>query len=422
MVDSTSRFSKQYTGNSGTVSLMEDLGAALNERSDMILMGGGNPAHIPAVEACLAKHWQMIGDDAAAFHKVIGEYQTPQGDPEFLQLLADLLRRECGWDISADNIAISNGGQSAFFILFNMLAGEGASGEHKHIQLPMAPEYLGYADVGLNDNMFVATAPVIQPLGEREFKYGIDFDRFKIHDDTAAVCLSRPTNPTGNIVTDAELQQLKQLCREKNIPLILDVAYGLPFPGITFVEHSVAWDEDTILVMTLSKLGLPGVRTGIVIAKKSTIKQFSRATASLSLAPGSLGPALGKSLIRSGDLLRLSQTHVQPFYRQKMQQTLAYIKQQMHSFPVSIHKPEGALFLWLWFDQLPITSHVLYERLKARGVMVLSGHHFFKALPLNEREQWPHSQQCIRMNYCQPWDKVKAGIDLICDEIAQLYR
>ena len=51
-----------------------------------------------------------------------------------------------------------------------------------------------------------------------------------------AICVSRPTNPTGNVLTDAEVYQLTDLARSHGIPFILDSAYGLPFPGIVFVD------------------------------------------------------------------------------------------------------------------------------------------------------------------------------------------
>ena len=44
-----SGFGEKFTSKAGITSLMEDLGAALAGESDMIMMGGGNPAHIPEV-------------------------------------------------------------------------------------------------------------------------------------------------------------------------------------------------------------------------------------------------------------------------------------------------------------------------------------------------------------------------------------
>ena len=42
--------------------------------------------------------------------------------------------------------------------------------------------------------------------------------------DVGALCVSRPTNPTGNVLTDAELEQLRQLAAEHNVPLLIDGA------------------------------------------------------------------------------------------------------------------------------------------------------------------------------------------------------
>lgn len=419
-----SRFAKRFTGYSGTASLMEDLGDALNTNPELLFMGGGNPAQIEAAEQCFAKHLKAIAEDGRAVHKLLGEYQPPQGDPAFLKLLADFLTTEYGWPVTADNIAISNGGQTAFFSLFNMLAGDDDSESYKKILLPMVPDYLGYADAGLNANMFTAYPPKINQLDDTFFKYSIDFEALKIDENIAAVCLSRPTNPSGNIVTDKEIIALKKRCAEYGIPLIIDLAYGKPFPDVTFVEHELLWDENTILIFSLSKLGLPGVRTGIVIADKNTIKRFSRATASLSLAPSNLGPALAKSLIHSGDLLPLMEQTIKPFYELQLQQTLDYLLERIDGLnlkdsPLNIHKPEGAFFLWLWFRDLPITSQELYQRLKEKGLLVLSGHHFFQPL---YNQEWVHQHQCLRINFCQPIDKIKQGIDLLVEEVVELYQ
>jgi valine--pyruvate aminotransferase len=50
--------------------------------------------------------------------------------------------------------------------------------------------------------------------------------------------------------------------------------------------------------------------------------------------------------------------------------------------------------------------------------LVLSGHHFFQ--PLNDAN-WQHQHQCLRVNFCQPMDKIKQGIDVLIDEVKELY-
>ena len=68
---------------------------------------------------------------------------------------------------------------------------------------------------------------------------------------------------------------------------------------------------------------------------------------------------------------------------------------------------------------LPISSQALYERLKARGVLVVSGHHFFPGI---DNEHWPHRHECLRITYSQDPEKVRAGIAILADELRRLYR
>lgn len=76
-------------------------------------------------------------------------------------------------------------------------------------------------------------------------------------------------------------------------------------------------------------------------------------------------------MIQRGDLLRLSNDVIRPFYQQRVMETIAIIRRYLSPEQCLIHKPEGAIFLWLWFKDLPITTEILYQRLKKRGVLMV---------------------------------------------------
>lgn len=412
-----SKFGEKFSSQSGIVELMDDLGTALNENPDMIFMGGGNPGRIPQVEQVFKARMETILSDPAQLHSLMGVYQSPQGDKDFREQIAGLLRQQFGWQLSERNIAVSNGSQSAFFVLYNLFAGTMSDGSQRSIHLPLAPEYIGYRDIGLSDNQFTATRPDIELLDDNLFKYHVDFSRLNINQQSAALCVSRPTNPTGNVLTDGEIEQLDAIAAEHDIPFIIDGAYGLPFPSIIFNDARAHWNHNTILVLSLSKLGLPGVRTGIIVASEEIIQAFTRANTIVSLACGNLGPALARELVSSGEILSLSQQQIAPFYRQRADQTVQWFRQALGDLPYRIHRPEGAIFLWLWFENLPISSQLLYERLKARGVLVVPGHNFFPGIT----DDWRHQQECIRVSYAQDGAVVKAGIAIIAEEVAKAY-
>ena len=412
-----SRFGQKLCTDAGIVTLMDDLGEALRVNPDMIFMGGGNPARIPEMEQAFETALRDTLANAQETQQLLGVYQPPQGDAELLDAIADLLQKEYQWPITRANIALSNGSQSAFFVLFNLFAGDYADGTKKRIQLPLTPEYLGYSDLGISADFFTATRPSIEMLPDGFFKYHVDFSQLKITAETGALCVSRPTNPTGNVISDDELLKLDALAREHQVPFIVDGAYGTPFPNIIFADAEPHWNDNTILVLSLSKLGLPGARTGIVIANPEVINAFAKANTILSLATGNFGPALARHLLADGKILRLSREVVAPFYRARMEHAVATFKKHLGDLPCFIHKPEGAIFLWLWFKALPISSEELYQRLKARGVLVVSGHHFFPGL----KDGWQHAHECIRVTYCQDASVVEQGAQIIADEVKRIY-
>ena len=412
-----SRFGLRYTGRSGIVALMEDLGSALRHNLDLIMMGGGTPARIPAVEQVFRSHLQQIASDPERAFSLLGRYQGPQGDLDVRTQVAGLLRAEYGWQVAADNIAVTNGGQSAFSILAKMLAGEEADGTQGVIRVPLVPEYLGYTDVGLGEPFFRSSRPLLELLPDNLFKYRVDFANFDIDPDVAALCVSRPTNPSGNMLSSAELQRLDTLARARGIPFIIDAAYGAPFPGIEFGAPDAYWSDNVILLLSLSKLGLPGLRSGFIVASPELVQAFASANTILNLASGNAGPALLSSLLRSGELLPLCRNTIQPWYKQKLDIALDCLRRELGNLPYRMHQPEGAFFLWLWFRGLPVSSARLHELLKEAGVLVIPGENCFPGLP----DVWDHTQQCVRLSYAVDAQQLRTAASIIARVVRALY-
>ena len=170
------------------------------------------------------------------------------------------------------------------------------------------------------------------------------------------------------------------------------------------------------MCMSLSKFGLPATRTGIILASVDVIRMITSMNAVLNLALGSLGPALVLDMVASGEIIRISRECIKPFYEYKAGKAIALLKQELRGIDFRIHKPEGAIFLWLWLPGCPIGSDELYRRLKQRGVLVISGHHFFPGLA----SDWRHKHECIRITYSMTDAVVEKGIRIIADEIKRI--
>ncbi len=415
-----SKIGERLSGHSGIVDLMDDLGAAMAGGGNMRMLGGGNPAHIPGVQEVWRERLQQIVADAKYCDRMLANYDSPAGSPKFRQAFATALSDIYGWDIGPDNIVVTNGGQTAFFFLFALLAGEMPGGDRRRILLPLVPEYIGYSDQGLTENTFRSFHPRIDKLDEHTFKYHIDFDALRVDDDTAAICVSRPTNPTGNVLTDGEIAHLAALAAEREIPLLIDNAYGEPFPGAVFESIAPVWNRSMVMSFSLSKLGLPGTRTGIVLADEEIASRIRSMTGIVGLANNNVGQAIVEPMLASGQLLGLSQDVIRPYYRAKSLAAQALVAEHFaDDFPYLVHRSEGAFFLWLWFPELPITTRELYTRLKQRGVLIVPGEYFF--FGLDDRDAWPHTQQCIRLTFSQAEEVVADGIRLLADELRTVH-
>ena len=405
-----SDFGGHFRGYSGITHLMDDLSEGLAQPG-VVMLGGGNPATIPGVMSVLegvAGKLQQSGE----LVKTLANYDGPQGQTAFIENLAGFFRQQYGWNISRENIALTHGSQSAFFILFNSFAGKSGT-SRKQVLIPLVPEYIGYCDVGIEPDLITSQEARIQLLEDGFFKYQIDFDHLQVDASTGLICVSRPTNPSSNVLTDEECVHLDRIAREHDLPLMIDSAYGTPFPNIIFSEANPFWNDNCIVCMSLSKLGLPGARTGIVIANEEIIRYFANLTAITSLAPAGIGAAIVNQLLHDEALMPLCNDLIKPFYQQRSGLAVRLLREAIGDSRLHIHKPEGSMFLWLWFEDLGIGTGELYERLKRNGLLVVPGKYFFPG----QSEISQHADSCIRMNYVQSETDLEKGIEILAREL-----
>jgi valine--pyruvate aminotransferase len=187
-----------------------------------------------------------------------------------------------------------------------------------------------------------------------------------------------------------------------------------------FTDIRPVWDPGMILTFSLSKVGLPGLRTGIVVADEDLVRRIASMTAIIGLANGNVGQAIVRPMLESGELVELSRDVIRPYYEQRSRRAESLLREAFRDdFPFAVHRSEGAFFLWLWFPELPITTRELYERLKARGVLIVPGEYFFYGL--DDQAPWPHATQCLRMTFSQSHETIAAGVAIMADELRRAH-
>lgn len=415
------QFGIQMSNLTGVRAIMKDIIETLRagQGREFVNLSAGNPVILPEVEQL----WRNCTAELLAspeYGEVVCRYGSSQGYQPLIEAIANDFNQRYGLNLSDRNILITPGSQALYFYAANSFGGYTSSGELKQIVLPLSPEYTGYGGVSLIPEAVVAYKPTLE-IDEtaHRFKYRPDFSQLKIDQNTGCVIFSRPCNPTGNVLTDEEVQKIAALAAPYDVPVLIDSAYATPYPALNFTEMTPVFGDNILHCMSLSKAGLPGERIGVAIGDAKLIGILESFQTNLCIHSPRYGQAIAAKAIASGALAELSTTVVRPYYQEKFDVVESTLDESMPSdLPWFLHRGEGAIFAWLWLQDLPITDWELYQQLKQVGVIVVPGSTFFPGL----REDWVHKQQCIRISLTASSEEIKVGMQRLAEVVQQVYQ
>ncbi|MBD2199102.1 MULTISPECIES: valine--pyruvate transaminase [Calothrix] len=411
----------QMSNLTGVRAIMKDIIETLQSGAgqELINLSAGNPLILPAVEQL----WRDCTADLLAsseYGEVVCRYGSSQGYAPLIEAIANDFNRRYGLQLTSRNILITPGSQTLYFYAANAFGGYTTTGELKQIVLPLSPDYTGYGGLCLAPEALVAYKPALDiDAPAHRFKYRPDFSQLSISESTGCVIFSRPCNPTGNVLTDEEVRKIAALAAPYDVPVLIDSAYAPPFPALNFTDMSLIFEENILHCTSLSKAGLPGERIGIAIGNEKTIQVLESFQTNASLHSSRYGQAIAARAINSGALAEIAEQVIRPFYQNKftvLENTLDAAMPK--DLPWFLHRGEGAIFAWLWLQDLPITDWELYQELKKVGVIVVPGSTFFPGL----KEEWPHKQQCVRISLTGSDEELVTGMRRLAKAVEQIYQ
>ncbi|MBD2676341.1 MULTISPECIES: valine--pyruvate transaminase [Nostoc] len=411
----------QMSNLTGVRAIMKDIIETLRAGSgqQFINLSAGNPLILPEVEQlwrdCTA---QLLA--SSEYGEVVCRYGSSQGYAPLIEAIANDFNKRYGLKLSDRNIFITPGSQTLYFYAANVFGGYTSSGQLKNIVLPLSPDYTGYGGICLEPKALVAYKPTLDiDAPAHRFKYRPDFSQVTINENTGCVIFSRPCNPTGNVLTDEEVKKIAALASPYNLPVLIDSAYAPPFPSLNFTEMTPVFGDNILHCMSLSKAGLPGERIGIAIGDEKWIEVLECFQANASLHSSRYGQAIAALAINSGALVEISQTVIRPFYQNKFAVLETSLEQAMpKNLPWFLHRGEGAIFAWLWLENLPITDWEFYQELKQVGVIIVPGSTFFPGL----HEEWAHKHQCFRISLTGSDEEIVTGMQRLAKVAQEAYQ
>lgn len=416
-----SQIGNQMSALTGVRAIMKDIIETLraNPNEAFINLSAGNPVILPEVEQlwrdCTA---QLL--ESPDYGEVVCRYGTSQGYQPLVEAIQKDFNQRYGLTLSDRQILITPGSQALYFLAANAFGGITETGQLKNIVLPLSPDYTGYGGICLTPEALKAYQPTLE-IDEtaHRFKYRPDFDQLHFDENTGCIIFSRPCNPTGNVLSEAEVQQISDLATPFDIPVLIDSAYGPPYPSLNYTDIAPILGNNVVHCMSLSKAGLPGERVGIAIGDERIIQTLEAFQTNVCIHSGRYGQAIAAQAIQSGALANISVQVIRPYYQAKLALLQSVLDQQMPStLPWFLHLGEGAIFAWLWLNELPISDWQLYQQLKQVGVIVVPGHSFFPGLS----QDWPHKHQCLRISLTATDEEITIAMQRLVQVIEKVYQ
>jgi arginine:pyruvate transaminase len=183
-------------------------------------------------------------------------YSPILGLPQVRAAIAGRIARRTGEPCGAENIAILPGTQAAVFAALQCLAGPG-----DEVILP-APMYATYEAVARATGARLVNVQLRPDAGFRIDPAEVER---AVTASTRLIWINSPHNPTGVVMTRAEMEAIAAICRRNDLWLLCDevyedIAYGAPHVG--------AWSLPqlrgrAVVASSLSKShAMPGFRMG----------------------------------------------------------------------------------------------------------------------------------------------------------------
>lgn len=203
-----------------------------------------------------------------AAHRALDEgfnqYAVTWGVPALREVISENMRRWYGLEYDPmRHITVTCGVTEA---IISAIMGTANRGDEVVIIEPLHENYAAAA-------AFADAVPVYVPLEPP--RYDLDLDRLRqaFSKKTAAIILNTPHNPTGRVLTRAEMEGVAALCREFDAVCVTDEIYDhIIYDGRTHIPMATLDDmyERTITVGGLGKTyAVTGWRLGYACAPES---------------------------------------------------------------------------------------------------------------------------------------------------------
>ena len=215
---------------------------------------------------------------AAAKNPVNHKYSPTSGLPELRSAIVDKTKRDSNFNISAEQVLVTNGGKQAVYQSFATLLNPG-----DEVILP-APYWTTYPEC-----IKLAGGVPVEVFADETQNYLVSVDQLEKArtNKTKVLLFCSPSNPTGSVYSPTQVKEIGEWALKNGIWVITDEIYehllydNAKAPSICVAVPELA--DRTIILNGVSKTyAMTGWRVGWMIGPKSVIKAATNLQSHLS--------------------------------------------------------------------------------------------------------------------------------------------
>ena len=355
----------------------------------------GNPS-VPAPE-CVKEALAdlVLNTDPVVLHG----YTSAQGAPDVRKSCADYVNESFGTNYTGDNFYMTVGAAASLTITLSAIS------EDKGEVIVLAPFFPEYTVFINQANM----TPVIVKCREEDFQ--IDFDALKsaINENTKAIIINSPNNPSGVVLSENTIKKLAACLEEaekkynKQIYIIADEPYReLVYTDGVTVPFVPNYYKNTIVCYSFSKsLSLPGERIGYVLVP-NTLDNWQKVYFAVCGAGRSLGFVCAPSLFQRLVPKCIGKTADISVYKKNRD----ILCDALSEYGYKVAQPDGAFYLFV--KALEEDSRAFCEKAKKYELLLVPGDSFGYA-------------GYVRISYCVATEMIEKSLPAF-EKLAKEYK
>lgn len=349
------------------------------QMEDVVHLEVGEPDFEPPAEVIDSAIESMLNGNSG--------YTTSRGKIKLREAVSDYYQRTYDLDIGVDRIVITPGTSAALTMVCLALIEEGDEA------ILTDPYYACYPNFIRQTGGTINTVPLDISAG---FAPDIKLFEESMSESTKVMLLNSPSNPTGSVLKNSEIEELAEIAQRNNTTIVSDEVYhGIYYDTETHsvLEHT----DDAFVVDGFSKrFAMTGWRLGWIVCPPECIDAVNRLTQNLVICATNFVQDAGIAALQMSDDLV-------PKMREVYRKRRDVLIEGVEKLGVGMgYVPEGAYYLLIDVSELGDAFDISNRLLDEVGVATTPGPDFGGSV-----------ENCLRLSYATGMEDLKVAVERI---------